>query len=141
MEKNIKVLIVDDEKHVRMIIAAYFAAYNVDVIEAGDGEEALEKMKAEEPDLVILDYYMPKMGGETVIKFVLKDEKLVKIPLILYTVGKFDDEKDEWLKRTTHAFLNKANVGEDLMPTVKEIMGDRLIKAEDTDSEEDKDTL
>jgi CheY-like chemotaxis protein len=126
MDNNLKILLVDDEKHVRMILSAYFSVYNVDILEAGNGEEALEIMQKNNVDLVILDYYMPKLGGGAVIKRMLDDERLSKIPLILYTVGKFPEEKDRWLKTSTHAFLNKANVGEDLIPTVKEILGKRL---------------
>jgi CheY-like chemotaxis protein len=130
-EQHVKVLVVDDELHVRLIVKAYFAPYQVDVIDTKDGNKALEIMKKEDIALAILDYNMPIMGGQEILESMLSDEKLSGIPVIIYTSGKFDKDKVEELKSESSAFIEKTNLGDELIPTVKEILDLRLRVNED----------
>ena len=57
------VLLVDDDPHIRQVLAFAFDKAGMAVIEAGDGEEALAQAKAHAPDLVVLDVTMPRMDG------------------------------------------------------------------------------
>jgi len=63
-----KILIVDDDPDMRLAIGSVLRSRSYDVIEAGDGEEALRKLKEEKPDLMLLDLLMPKMDGFAVVK-------------------------------------------------------------------------
>jgi CheY-like chemotaxis protein len=63
-----RVLLVDDEKKIRDLLAAYFRADDFEVAEASDGLEALAKVRSAEPDLVILDVMMPEMDGVEVLR-------------------------------------------------------------------------
>lgn len=129
MEKDkLKILVVDDEMHVRIIIRAYFAPYDVEILEARDGQEGLDIMKKDDIDLVILDYTMPMMTGQEVLENMVSNQKLEKIPVVLYTAGGFDKEIENQLKSNATAFLEKSSLGDDLIPTVKEILGFRLQK-------------
>lgn len=58
-----KVLLVDDDSHIRQVLAFAFGKAGVATIEAGDGEEALAMVAAQAPDLVVLDINMPRMDG------------------------------------------------------------------------------
>jgi two-component system, OmpR family, response regulator len=58
-----RVLVVDDDPHIRQLLAFAFAKAGMEVSEAGDGEEALESAARAMPDLVVLDITMPKMDG------------------------------------------------------------------------------
>jgi two-component system OmpR family response regulator len=58
-----RVLVVDDDPHIRQLLAFAFAKAGMEVSEAGDGEEALEQAARALPDLVVLDIIMPKMDG------------------------------------------------------------------------------
>lgn len=62
-----KVLVVEDEYHIRQIIKAYFTAQGVEIIEATQGHEALDMMD-ESIDLVLLDIMMPGIDGYEVCK-------------------------------------------------------------------------
>ena len=73
---NKKVLIVDDEPHIRMLIGQTLEELEdegVDFLTADNGESALEIIQAEKPDLVFLDVMMPKMNGMDVCRTVKKD--------------------------------------------------------------------
>jgi len=75
-----KVLVVDDESALRRALSDSLKAENLyDVFDAGDGEEALEIVRKEHPDLVLLDISMPKMDGITMAKR-MSDEKLLGAP-------------------------------------------------------------
>jgi CheY-like chemotaxis protein len=63
-----KILIVDDDPDMRLAIGSVLRSRSYDVVEAGDGEEALRKLKEEKPDLMLLDLLMPKMDGFAVVK-------------------------------------------------------------------------
>ena len=58
-----KVLIVDDDPHIRQLLAFAFGKAGIETVEAGDGEEALAKVATTAPDLVVLDINMPRMDG------------------------------------------------------------------------------
>lgn len=57
------ILIVDDDPHIRQLLAFAFGKAGLDTIEAADGEEALTQVERQRPDLVILDINMPRMDG------------------------------------------------------------------------------
>ncbi|MBI5678051.1 MAG: response regulator [Planctomycetes bacterium] len=58
-----KILVADDIKQNVKLLRVILTASGFDVVEAYDGEEALEKAKSENPDLILLDIMMPKMTG------------------------------------------------------------------------------
>lgn len=123
-----KILIVDDEMHIRLIIKAYLSSYKVELIEARNGKEAVEILREMPVDLVILDYTMPVMSGQEVLNEMSLSEKLNKIPVIIYTAGGFEEEIEHWLKTSSAAYIEKSNLGSDLIPTVKDILGNQFIK-------------
>ena len=66
--RQLRVLVVDDEKKIRDLLSAYLRAESFEVTEAHDGAEALAKIRSAEPDLVILDVMMPGMDGIEVLR-------------------------------------------------------------------------
>ncbi len=66
--KKIKILLADDELDIRQVMAKKIAQEGYEVIVAKDGQEAWEKIKKEDPDVILLDLNMPKMDGFTVLK-------------------------------------------------------------------------
>jgi len=125
-DDRLTILLTDDEAHVRLIVKAYFAPYDVEILEARNGREALEVLRAHDIDLLVLDFTMPIMTGNEVLKQMSLDEKLDSIPVIVYTAGGFDSDMEKWLRKSSAAFLEKSNLGDELIPTVKEILGSRL---------------
>ena len=71
-----KILIADDEPEIRNLLRLYLENENYHVIEAEDGQRALDLLRAEQPALCILDIMMPKMDGITVLKNIRAQGKL-----------------------------------------------------------------
>ncbi len=90
---ELKILVVDDEARMRKIIKDFLVARNYAVLEAANGEEALDIMyKDNKIDLVILDVMMPKMDGWETCREI---RKFSKVPIIMLTAK--SDESDELL--------------------------------------------
>ena len=85
---EMKILIVDDEPHLRMLIQQTLEELEdegVELLLASNGEEALETIASEQPNLVFLDVMMPKKNGFDVCHAVKKEMGLGKIHIILLT--------------------------------------------------------
>lgn len=80
-----KILIIDDDPDIRDVLTITLLAENYEVIEAADGEEGLARAQTERPDLVIVDYKMPKRDGREVCRQLKKDILLSHIPIIMLT--------------------------------------------------------
>lgn len=88
---KLKVLMVDDESRMRKLVNDFLSRRNYEVIEAGDGEEAIDKFYADKDiSLVILDVMMPKMDGWEVCREIRKNSK---VPIIMLTAK--SEERDE----------------------------------------------
>ncbi|OVE64881.1 DNA-binding response regulator [Clostridium diolis] len=90
MEKKKSILVVDDEKDIRDVIEIYLINEGFEVITACDGLEALEKLKNEAIDLIILDIMMPKLDG---IRTCLKIREEKKMPIIMLSAKSEDSDK------------------------------------------------
>ena len=84
MDKK-KILIVDDEKDTLCILEKELTARGYSVIAADNGNDALSLAISERPDLIILDIWMPEMGGEEVAERLKEDTRIKDIPVIFLT--------------------------------------------------------
>ena len=90
---TLKILVVDDEARMRKLVRDFLVKQNYEVIEAGDGAEALDQFfSGRDIALVILDVMMPKMDGWEVCREIRKESK---VPIIMLTAR--GDERDELL--------------------------------------------
>lgn len=90
-----KILIADDRSEVVELVKVTLEGEGYRTIDASDGREALEKIRKEKPDLILLDIVMPKMDGFEVLSKVKKDPKTKEIPIVMLTAQgqKVDQEK------------------------------------------------
>jgi DNA-binding response OmpR family regulator len=80
-----RVLVVDDERAIRMLCRVNLSASGIDVLEAENGLTALELARREQPDLVLLDVMMPDVDGWTVARALADDERTREIPIVFLT--------------------------------------------------------
>src|SRR5215211_470840 len=77
------ILIVDDDRVTRMLLARTLGALGHHVATAVNGREALERMRATQPDVVLLDIVMPELDGVTVLERIKADPELHAVPVIM----------------------------------------------------------
>ena len=95
MEKQIKVLVVEDELQIRRVISMYFKKEGFTVFETENGAHALEMAEKVNPDLMILDIMLPGLSGYDVCKKLKSDEKTKKIIIIILSAKGQEWEKDK----------------------------------------------
>lgn len=88
-----KVLVVDDEPDVLLLCRVNLEFEGYDVVEASDGERAMEQVRAERPDIVLLDVMMPKMDGWQVLAAIKDDPELKDIPVVMLTAKVQDQDQ------------------------------------------------
>jgi len=84
-----KVLLVDDEKDLILIMGKRIRGWGYDLLEALSGEEAIAAVKGQGPDIIVLDYMMPGMNGVATLKEIRKIN--TEIPVIMFTA--FPDKR------------------------------------------------
>jgi DNA-binding response OmpR family regulator len=80
-----RVLVVDDERSIRLLCRVNLAASGIEVLEASDGREGLELARKERPDLVLLDVMMPGLDGWAVARELASDDETREIPIVFLT--------------------------------------------------------
>ena len=105
-----KILIVDDEPHIRMLLEQTLEELEdegVDFLTAEDGEEALQIIKEEKPDLVFLDVMMPKMNGYEVCNTVKNQLKTDNVFIIMLTAKGQEFDKQKGAEVGADIFMTK----------------------------------
>lgn len=87
-----KILVVDDEPDIVLMVSNRLKASGYDVVSAADGQAGLEMAKTSRPDLIILDLMLPKMDGYKVCSFIKKDSRYSKIPVIMFSAKAQQDD-------------------------------------------------
>lgn len=116
-----KILAVDDERHIVRLVEVNLQRAGYEVVTAYDGREALEKVKAETPDLVVLDVMMPYMDGFEVLKNLKADPATADIPVIMLTAKAQDADVFRGWQSGVDCYLTKPFNPMELLTFVKRI--------------------
>lgn len=117
-----KILVIDDSKVIRMRVKDMLPEGNFEVIEAKNGLEGFNLIKTERPNLIMLDFLLPKMSGWEVYQEIQKRQDLKVIPLVLMSGRK--EEVTEKLSEPFEyfSFIDKPFDKKQLMAGIKEAM-------------------
>jgi CheY-like chemotaxis protein len=88
MPRKKKIMVVDDEENILILVRDLLASKGFDIVTAGDGREALDILEKEKPDLLVLDIMMPRMKGTDVVRMIRKTPKTRKTKIVLLTILK-----------------------------------------------------
>lgn len=126
-----KILIVDDDPDVQDVLITVLSTKNYELKSAYNGEEGLQKVKEEIPDLIILDLLMPKKDGFAVIKDLREDANLPRIPILILTSVKKEAserryELETGLSLDVDDYIEKPIKPQDLLHRVEKILGRKL---------------
>jgi len=102
-----KVLVVEDDQDNREMVIKVLKHNGYQPIEAVDGHEAVERAKAEQPDLILLDLYIPKMDGYEVTRRLKGDQGLQHIPIIALTAHAMKGDREEALAAGFDGYITK----------------------------------
>ncbi len=122
---NKKLLIVDDESHIRMLIEQTLEDLEdegVELLFAENGEEALEIIQKEEPNLVFLDVMMPKMNGMEVCEKVKKELNLSHVYIILLTAKGQEVDRQKGLEMGADKYMTKPFDPDEMLLVAEEIL-------------------
>lgn len=102
-----KVMIVDDEAHIVELVRVCLEDSDYDIIEAYDGQEAVDRAKEEHPDLILLDIMLPGMDGYEVCKILKGSDGTKEIPIVMLTAKGQEVDKVKGFQAGADAYMTK----------------------------------
>jgi len=118
-----KILICDDDPNIRNIVDFGLAAEGFQVRVAADGDEALELVRREPPDLVILDVMMPGSDGIEVCRALKEDPRTRQVPVLLLTACAGKADRDRGLAAGADDYITKPFSPQRLVEKVQSVLG------------------
>jgi len=117
--KNPVLLLAEDVVSNRQVVKGYLETLNITIIETENGEECLNAIRKQRPDIILMDMQMPVMDGYTAIHIIKSDSELKDIPVIALTASGMKQQKDQ-IQKVADDFL--------LKPIYKNELLEKLIK-------------
>ncbi|MGK7917990.1 MAG: response regulator transcription factor [Prochloraceae cyanobacterium] len=118
-------LIVEDSLTELKIITSCLEQIGIDVSTAKSGEEALEKITINLPDLIVLDVVLPGRSGYEICRNLKNETKTSKIPIILCSTKKTEMDKFWGMRQGADAYLHKPVDQQELIRTVKQLINNQ----------------
>ncbi len=121
VEKNIKILVVDDFATMRKVVRNLLKQVGYeDIVEAEDGVMALRALKSQKIDVIISDWNMPNMSGLELLKAVRGDAELAKTPFLMVTAEALQDNVVAAVKAGVNDYIVK--------PFTAEVLNEKIVK-------------
>ena len=122
-----KILIVDDEVHIRMLLEQTLEEiedeFGVDILTASDGQEGMDIIRNERPEIVFLDIMMPKMNGYEVCRMVMDDPSLSRVKIVLLTAKGQEVDRKQGLESGAFKYMTKPFDPDKVVEVAKELLG------------------
>jgi CheY-like chemotaxis protein len=117
---QVKVLVVDDNDFNIMLISTIIQDIlpNAQVIEASNGEKAVDYYKQNQPDIVFMDIQMPEMNGYDAAKSIRNIEKVKRVPIIALTAAAIKDERDRCISAGMNDYVSKPFVRDTIIDII-----------------------
>jgi DNA-binding response OmpR family regulator len=119
------VLAADDDEDILELVAFRLERSGYTVLQAHDGQQALELALAEKPDLAVLDVMMPKLDGFELTRRLRAEEATSRMPIILLTARAQDTDVDRGFESGADDYLRKPFSPQELSTRVQAILGRR----------------
>lgn len=117
-----KILVADDEQNIVISLEFLLKREGFEVFVAHDGEQALERIRAERPDLAILDVMMPKRTGFEVCQELRQDPQFAQMRIMMLTAKGRDTEVSKGLALGADVYITKPFATKNLIETVKSLI-------------------
>lgn len=121
-----KILIVDDEVHIRMLLEQTLEELEedcgVEILSAQNGEEGLELIRSQKPDVVFLDIMMPKLNGYEVCQRVKEDPAITGIGIVLLTAKGQEVDRRQGLELGASRYMTKPFDPDEVLRVARELL-------------------
>ena len=117
-----KILIVDDDVGIRMLLAKFLQRQGFETIVAEDGLEGVELAKKHHPDLIMLDVVMPRMDGLTAARLIKFYKPLSEVPIVFLTAKDADKEIELAQEARAEVYITKPFDVRKVIEVVKELL-------------------
>jgi DNA-binding response OmpR family regulator len=107
MAESRRILLSEDNDDIRKMLAIRLEVVGYTVLQARDGEEALDTAKKEKPDLIILDLMMPKLSGFEVCRMLKFDDAYKNIPIIVLSALQHQRDREKAVEAGADAYFIK----------------------------------
>ena len=124
MKNRHKILIVDDDPKALLLMDAILKPYGYDVVLVNHGRLAIQTVRKEKPDLILLDIMMPELDGYTILNKIRREETNWNIPVIMVTALGLDGNKVFASECGASAYITKPIDSKDLIETVAHFLPD-----------------
>jgi DNA-binding response OmpR family regulator len=121
-----KVLVADDDADIRTLVALRLRSAGYDVVQAENGERALELVESERPALCVLDVTMPKVDGFEVTRRLRANAETERLPVILLTARAQSRDLSEGIAAGATDYMPKPFKADDLIARVKAELEGRI---------------
>jgi DNA-binding response OmpR family regulator len=122
MSSKKKVLVAEDEADIRGLIRFSLEFIGLDVVEAFNGADAVEKAEKHQPDLIMLDVRMPKLSGYQACEKLKKQDSTKHIPVVFLSARGQDKEIKHGLKLGAEEYILKPFAPDELQKRVKSLL-------------------
>jgi DNA-binding response OmpR family regulator len=116
------ILLVEDEANMLELLKYRLEENNYAVTTASDGYAALSQMRAQKPDLIILDLMLPKIDGYTICRLMKYNDELRRIPLIILSARSADEDIRRGLAVGADAYMTKPYEPPVLLAKISELL-------------------
>ncbi|RYG68630.1 response regulator [bacterium] len=117
-----RILAVDDEKHILRLVQINLEKAGYDVVTASNGREAVEAVRSEHPDLIVMDVMMPEMDGFEALKILKADDATSSIPVVMLTAKAQDADVFQGWQSGADLYLTKPFNPMELLTFVRRIL-------------------
>lgn len=122
-----KVMLVEDEDSVRLLLRLTLDLGSVEIIEAPDGDTALERCRAERPEVVLLDWTLPGRSGIEVCQALRAEEATQDTTIIMLTARSGEDERRAGLAAGADDYLSKPFSPSTLLDKLRDVLGPEVL--------------
>ncbi|HEY2461949.1 MAG TPA: response regulator transcription factor [Candidatus Acidoferrum sp.] len=117
--KSATILVVEDEPQIRRVLRATLSAQGYSIVEAENGQEALDKLRSARPDLILLDMNMPVMDGLEACREIRRDSD---VPVIMLTVRSSENDKVRALDAGADDYVVKPFGIQELLARIRAVL-------------------
>lgn len=117
-----KILVIDDEEHILELLKFNLELSGLDVCVSPEANQAIELIGKEKPDLLLLDWMLPKISGIDILRKIRQDENIYDLPVIMLTAKNMEDDKIQGLNVGADDYITKPFSIKELMARINTIL-------------------